>query len=1005
LLEAGVAADLYICLFGGLEIRQGDAPITAFISNKAPALLAYLAVTRRPQQRDTLAALLWGEMGDADAKNNLRQALTSLRKTLDPFLEITRDTVALRSDAPLVVDVTAFVQTLRDARQSPAEANVTLLQRAADLYRGDFLEGFLVRDAPEFEEWALAQRTRYRELALQALHTLTTAHLDSADYTAAIDAAGRLLALDGWREEGYRQLMLALARTGQYTAALSQYQQCRSVMRAAFDAEPAEETTALYARIRAALHGPRHNLPAALTGFVGRTAEMTLVRQKLANPACRLLTIVGPGGAGKSRLALEAAAALAPAFLNGVWFASLAAANAGEPEALATTLAAALQIPTGAGELKRQVIGYLRQRELLLVLDNLEHLLNDIGWLSELLAAAPDVKILATSRERLNLQAEQIVHLGGLPTPAADHAEPEKFAAVALFARRARRVEPDFALTPQTAPAVIQICQTVGGLPLGIELAAAWVSHYSCPEIAAAMAANLDFLASTHRDASPRQRSLRAAFDHSWRLLAASEQQAFTRLAVFCGSFTREAAAAVAAVPAATLAALVDKSLVRKDGAERYDLHEVLRHFAVEQWQAQPDAMAAITPRHSQFYLALLAQQTEQFKGRAQKEALSTVGQELENVRAAWHTAVAQRQMALIEAALEALYHFYMLRSWLAEGLEMFRSARLALAADDDRAAQQQVTARLALREAKFLLTLARFEEAQTLLENALATLAASDAPGEVATARYYLGQVCASTGAYAAAEEHVRASLAMRRALNDPWGQAVSLLELGGLDFYRGHYAAAQRHCAEGLHLAEEIGDLQTIAHLLTGLSIVARQLGDMAAAQRYAERGLAVYEELESPYGRIQSLLTLGGLAVAQGDWPSARPYFEQALTASRALGYLSGEADSHYRLGQVATALGESARAADHFRQALRLAAAIQEAPLILDALAAAAILLAEQPSPETASLLAWLLDQPELDAQRRGELAARLARQPAPIRAALNLQEAAGMAIALINRLHI
>lgn len=1001
-----MVADLQICVFGGLEIRLGDARVTAFISNKAPALLAYLAVTGRAQQRDTLAALFWGEMGDADAKNNLRQALTSLRKTLDPFLEITRDTAALRSGAPVLVDVTAFAQALRDARQASPAARVTLLQNATDLYRGDFLEGFLVRDAPEFEEWALAQRTRYRELALQALHTLTTCYLDSADYAAAIDAASRLLALDGWREEGYRQLMLALARTGQLAAALSQYQQCRSVMRAAFDAEPAEETTALYARIRAALNGPRHNLPAPLTGFVGRSAEMTLLHQKIASPACRLLTIMGPGGAGKSRLALEAAAALTPAFLNGVWFASLAATAAGEPEALFTTLAAALQIPTGAGELKRQVTGYLRQRELLLVLDNLEHLLDDIGWLSDLLAAAPDVKILATSRERLNLQAEQILHLGGLPTPAADHAEPEQFAAVSLFARRARRVQPDFALTPDVAPAVIQICQTVGGLPLGIELAAAWVSHYSCPEIAAAMAANLDFLASTHRDASPRQRSLRAAFDHSWRLLRAPEQQAFARLAIFRGGFTREAAAAVAAVPAAALAALADKSLVRKDAAERYDLHEVLRGFAEEQWQTQPDAMAAFTPRHSQYYLALLAGQTERFKSRAQKEALFTVGQELENVRAAWHSAVAQRQTALIEAALEPLYHFYMLRSWLAEGLEMFRSARLALAADENKApAQEQVTARLALREAKFLLTLARFEEAQTLLQGALTTLAEGDAPAEVATARYYLGQVCASTGAYTAAEDHVRASLATRRALDDRWGQAVSLLELGGLDFYRGHYAAAQRHCTEGLHLAEEIGDLQTIAHLLTGLSIVARQLGDMAAAQRYAERGLAVYEELESPYGRIQSLLTLGGLAVAQDDCPRARPYFEQALTASRALGFLSGEADSHYRLGQVATALGEPSRAADHFRQALRLAAAIQEAPLILDALAAAAVLLADQPSPETAALLAWLLDQPELDAQRRRVLAAQLAGQPAAARVALNLNEAAGMAIALIDRLHI
>jgi predicted ATPase len=164
-------------------------------------------------------------------------------------------------------------------------------------------------------------------------------------------------------------------------------------------------------------------------------------------------------------------------------------------------------------------------------------------------------------------------------------------------------VEPDFALTPQTAPAVIQICQTVGGLPLGIELAAAWVSHYSCPEIAAAMVANLDFLASTHRDASPRQRSLRAAFDHSWRLLHAPEQQAFARLAVFCGSFTRDAAAAVAAVSVATLAALVDKSLVRRDAEERHDLHEVLRRFAEEQWQAQPAALTAVTQRHGQFYL------------------------------------------------------------------------------------------------------------------------------------------------------------------------------------------------------------------------------------------------------------------------------------------------------------------------------------------------------------------------------------------------------------------
>jgi predicted ATPase len=946
-------------------------------------------------------------MGEADAKNNLRQALTSLRKPLDPYLEITRDSVALRQDAAYALDVAAFEAALRAYRHATGGDRIAHLRSAVAAYRGDFLEGFLVRDAPEFEDWALAQRTRYRELALQALHMLTTCYLETADYAAVIDAATHLLALDAWREEGYRQLMLALARTGQLAAALAQYQRCRSVMQEVFGAEPAEETTVLYARIRAALHGPRHNLPAALTGFVGREAELEHVRRKLANPACRLLTIVGPGGAGKSRLALAAAAVLTPAFLNGAWCVSLAAVNAGEPEALPATLAAALQIPIGAGDLRRQVIGYLRQRELLLVLDNLEHLLDAVGWLSELLAAAPDIKILATSRERLNLQVEQVLQLGGLPVPA-DATQPEEFAAVALFVRRARRVQPDFALTLQTALAVVQICQMVGGLPLGIELAAAWVNQLACHEIAAAIAANLDFLATTQRDVSPRQRSLRAAFEHSWRLLRPADQDAFARLAVFRGNFTRAAAAAVADVPLSILAALVDKSLVRKEEGDRYDLHEVLRQFATEQWQALPAVVAAIQPRHSQFYLHLLAVQTAHFKSREQKEALALVGLEIENVRVAWRAAVAHRWLDQIHPALEALYHFYMLRSWLAEGLAMFRSARQALEQDGPQPATQQrlVIARLALREAKFLLTLAHFAEAQALLQWALDALHAFDAPAEVATARYYLGQVCVSTGAYAAAEDHVQASLLMRRALNDRWGQAVSLLELGGLDFYRGRYDAAQRHCAEGLALAEEIGDLQTIAHLLTGLSIVARQLGDLPAAQHYAARGLGVYEELDSPYGRIQGLLTLGGLTLAQGDAHRARPYFEQALAASRTIGFHSGEADSHYRLGQVATALGERSVAADHLRQALRLAAAVQEAPLIIDALCATVALLATQPSPDSAGLMRWLLARPELDDQRRSELAAQLPRAAVgnvEKDDALTLSEAVGLAISLINRL--
>lgn len=1002
-----MAGVLEILLFGGLEIRLHRTPASTFISNKAPALLAYLAVTRRAHQRDTLAALLWGEMGEADAKNNLRQALTSLRKALDPYLEITRDTVAFRQDSSYVLDVAEFETALRALNHEGIEGKIPHLQAAIERYRGDFLEGFLVRDAPEFEEWALAQRTRYRELALQAMHKLTACYLDVADYPAAIDAATRLLTLDAWREEGHRQLMVALARTGQLAAALSQYQRCRALMREAFDAEPAEETTRLYERIRAALRGPRHNLPAVLTGFVGRELELETLRRRLASPTCRLICVVGPGGSGKSRLALEAAAALAPAFLNGVWLVSLAAVNAEEPDALPSALAAALQIPMAAGDLRRQVIAYLRQRETLLILDNLEHLLDDTGWLTELLAAAPDLKILATSRERLNVQAEQVVELGGLSMPAAGDADPAGYAAVALFVRRAQRVEATFAPAPVDLGAIVQICRLVGALPLGIELAAAWVNQLACQEIAVAIAANLDFLTTTRRDVSPRQRSLRAVFDHSWRLLPAAEQRAFARLAVFRGAFTRSAAADVADVRLPALASLVDKSLVRRIDTDRYDLHEVLHHFALEQLQSIPAAAETLQARHSRFYTDLLAQQTERFKGREQKDALAQVALEIDNVRGAWSAAVSHRWLEHIHAALEGLYHFYMLRSWLAEGLEVFHSARRAL---EDTEGLQLPQHRLALgrllpREAKLLLTMSRFDEAQRLLLRALEYLRDLDAPGEVATARYYLGQVYGSTGAYAEAEQHVLASLAVRRDLDDRWGQAVSLLELGGLSFYRGKHGAAQHYCLDGLRLAEEIGDLQTIAHLLTGLSIVARQLGDLPSAQQYAARGLAVYEELDSAYGRIQGLLTLGGLVVVEGDARKARPYFEQALTASRAIGFLSGEADSHYRLGQAATALGEEASAAEHLRQALRLAASVQEAPLILDALHAASVLLARQQTSQVARLLRWLLARPELDEQRRGEIARLLAAAGAQDEPnePLSMAQAVELAIEQINRL--
>ncbi|NJM42327.1 MAG: hypothetical protein HC853_17115 [Anaerolineae bacterium] len=358
------------------------------------------------------------------------------------------------------------------------------------LYRGDFLEGFNLKDAPEFEEWVVAQREHYRELALRLLHGLAEAALREGRYTEGVDYARRILALDGWREEAHRLLMLCYARSGQRSAALAQYAECRRVLGKELGVPPSAETMALYERICAAAQSSRHNLPPQMTPFVGRERELAQIEALLLKPECRMLTVLGIGGAGKTRLALQIAARFAEQFINGVWFVPLATVQAG---ALIRAIADAVQCPiSGASEPKQPLLNFLRERELLLLLDNAESLLDSTALFSEVLRAAPDVKLLITSRERLNLQAEWMFGLDGLDVPLAGRGD-ASCSAMQLFVQGAQRTRASFALNENELPAAGRICRLVAGLPLGIELASAWVRTLDCAHIANEIQRNLDF--------------------------------------------------------------------------------------------------------------------------------------------------------------------------------------------------------------------------------------------------------------------------------------------------------------------------------------------------------------------------------------------------------------------------------------------------------------------------------------------------------------------------------
>ncbi len=979
-----MTTELRLALLGGLQIFQGDAPVEDPPPAKAQALLCYLAITGRPHFRPALAGLLWGEKPEANALMSLRQALAALRRRFAPHLIITRQTVAFNREAPYWLDVEEFERLIdprgtrrpdwraiqwgwdpQDEGPQLPPARLSALRQAVELYRGDFLEGFHVREAPAFEEWLVIERERLQSYARLALHALAAHHTSQGEYAAALHYTTRLLALDPWREEVHRQRMWLLAHTGQLSAALAQYETCRRILAKDLGVEPSAETVALYERIRTARSVRFDNLPPQPTPFVGRQREMAELQRLLADPACRLLTLVGPGGIGKTRLALQIAARNRRRFLHGICFVPLASVPS--DTFLVSAIAEALGFSfRGPESPKAQLLNHLREKEVLLVLDGFEHLLDGAPLLAEILQAAPAVKLLVTSQAHLRLRWECLFEVEGMQVPErVEDPDLESYDAIRLFLQIARRLHPNFSLEGERE-AVVTICRLVQGMPLGIEMAAAWVRELSCAAIAREIEHNLGALSTALQDVPPRHRSLRATFDHAWTLLSDEERRAFRRLSVFRGGFRREAAERVTGVPARLLTALERRSLLRRSVSGRYEMHALLRQFAEEKLQEAPDERDRLRDRHCTYYADLLYRAEARARMGRPEETLAQVRGEIENVRASWAWAVEQGRVDAIGKALSALCRLYEVRGLFREGEAMFREARKRLQAIGGPEAEG-VVGRLLVREGFFARFLGDQERAWALTMAGLEIVRRRSDRMEIALAMNNLGILAGLRGDYEEARRFFSESLAHYRAAGARSQEAVVLNNLSITERQVGAYEAARRFGQESLEISRAIGARRAEARALQNLGLIAYCRKDYNEAKRLHRESLTILREEGDRWGEALALGNLGEAARHLGEHAEAKRCHEESLALRREIGDRGGIAIALSSLGSVALALDRPREAKQYFRQALQIALELSSLPLALDILVEFSEVLAREGEIEKAlELLALPLAHPATEA---------------------------------------
>lgn len=909
---------LKVYTLGRLTIELHDEGSVTFVSQKAPVLLVYLLMHPREHSREVLAEMFWSDTTTPQALKNLRTVLSNLQKLLGDYLDVTRQTLAITKPESIWFDKQAFESRLDEigAKQkhpySPRKL-IAELAEAINLYQGDFLVGVKTSNAPQLDTWIMLEQERLRGRVANAMLKLVELALASGYYEQGIEYGRKLLAIEPLWEEAHRALMILLVKSGNRTAALQQYEACVKILQIELDIEPDEETQNVYrdiktGRIRVSTepHQRPTNLQQPTTPYVATPSVIEKINSLLDNPKCRLVTIMGQGGMGKTRLSQHLGLQRLEDYLDGVYFVPLASVTV--PEVLPLAILDALGVDHTDSRLSPldTLLSLLRRKHVLLILDNFEHLMNKADVLSTILGHAPYVQIVVTSREQLHLQGEHVFYLRALAY-AESKKDHSSFEAGELFVQMAKLAQVDFDATPHLE-AINHICQLVDGLPLAIVIAAAWVRFLPPEAIAERIRESLEFLTVERRDFPEHHRGIMALLRMTWADLSDHERMIMMKIAVFPGDFDEVAAETISSATLEDMRLLVSKSLLQADGQGRYFLHELLRRFALEQSEA--DNIAYETRHaHRNYYRAWLEEQAEQHVPI--HTLYRKIDHEYHNVTCIdWLEGEDFHHAVLDHAPILADY-------WVMRGYSLAEGVRL-------------------LNEA----------------------LPYADNTQQKAHALYRTGQLLARMQQYDDSAPLLDMGLNHSREVGDVLLEAKILNELYRVLGAQGDYANARLNLLEMVEVVEQDsnGDEKQFQQILSmaysNLGIVHMQMDDPVDAENYTRQALNLKDEVTDPVGTALCHNTLGVIALKRDGYDEAEEQFREALRIASDVGHTRHQTIYSGNLAEVLHKQGQYEQAYRMYFDTLQIAYQIDNNKTCLNVLEQLTDIALDMNQPERA-----------------------------------------------------